>query len=637
MAKKVNCTEIEATIAEVALLLATKPEHTSFDSVAKAMESEFGVNRETLVNSIDAYSRKEIKRQADEARKKLADIRGEARTEAALRRVVAKLESELAQGDPETPASPEARKQANEVIQMLRKQRDKLRSEVELQARIKDLTEQIDSEKIKPTEKRQFKEVSDEVAAMRQERSELQAQVRQLREIERLSDYLRKLAATGIIAPVTNREIVLSDARKHNQAMLDRLRYDIRQVEEKFKPKTLSEKIFDYAGVPRSIMSSVDFSAFGLQGWFNTVAHPVIGIKQLIRSIYAAVSHVDAVKMNNDIINDPMFLMYKDAGGYLAPIEGGSIDSREEAFNSSLAESIPLFGRLIKASGRAYATFLNGLRFNVWKQLMKNVPTGMPPAETAKQFAQFTNLATGRGSLGKRGNMAVPFLNTLFFSIRNWVSRLQMLTLVPYKIAAPQRMGGYDPVSRKVIAKEYAKFLAGTSIMLALLDALGGEWEKDPRGSGFGKIRFGNTTVDLTAQLGAELNFLSKIVTGQRKTREGEVIPLMSFDFGREQSGMEMLATKVRSKLSPMASLFVDYASGKDFMGKPFNAKDAFADRFVPLSIGETIEAFKTYHPAAASLVSTIGLFGFRPTYYDPKEAKKEQRRIKREWERKNQ
>jgi hypothetical protein len=105
----------------------------------------------------------------------------------------------------------------------------------------------------------------------------------------------------------------------------------------------------------------------------------------------------------------------------------------------------------------------------------------------ARDLAEFVNVSTGRGSLGKLESSAKT-LNQVLFSPRLIASRLQMLNPKNYIFARPE------------VRKEYLKSLfmiAAVGNTLTQLGKLaGGEVSNDPNSADFGKLKIGNTRLD---------------------------------------------------------------------------------------------------------------------------------------------
>src|SRR5262249_15573634 len=126
---------------------------------------------------------------------------------------------------------------------------------------------------------------------------------------------------------------------------------------------------------------------------------------------------------------------------------------------------------------------------------------GMPTQDAQRAYqaaAKWINVATGRGSLGKKFDDAAPFLSQILFAPRFAASRLQALNPVTY-------IKNYaDPVTR-IVAKEQMKdlvtYLGAVATTMGLAKAAGADVSLNPNSSDFLKIRVRNTVLDPGAGL----------------------------------------------------------------------------------------------------------------------------------------
>ena len=225
--------------------------------------------------------------------------------------------------------------------------------------------------------------------------------------------------------------------------------------------------------LPRSIMSSMDFSAPLRQGVF------FVGRKELWKNIpsmfrqFGGDEAFNAVKA--EIQSRPTYSLMKRANLEITDL-GHKLSNREEAFISSYADRLPVIGKGVRASERAYTGFLNKLRADVFDDLVRQYDkagidlTGNPKA--LHDIADFVNTATGRGSLG-RFTQASPILNGFFFSPRLIASRLRLLNPVYY--------AKLDPIVRKNALQSLASFGGIATTVLMLAKMAGADVEADPR------------------------------------------------------------------------------------------------------------------------------------------------------------
>ena len=114
----------------------------------------------------------------------------------------------------------------------------------------------------------------------------------------------------------------------------------------------------------------------------------------------------------------------------------------------------------VKHSNRAYITFLNKLRADSFDAMYETMsPEQRKNPKNLEAIANYINVATGRGNLGKASS-AAEILATVLFSPRLLASRFQLL------FGTPMMRG--DKETRKMIAKEYVRFLTGLAVVLGL-------------------------------------------------------------------------------------------------------------------------------------------------------------------------
>ncbi len=128
-------------------------------------------------------------------------------------------------------------------------------------------------------------------------------------------------------------------------------------------PERIRQSLFEIAGSPISILSSMDMSAPLFQGMFlvtrNIRDRQTYGaFKDMAK---AAFSERHATDLQRALYNKPNFTKFKRNGLF---INEGSLGAKEEAFISSLPQRIPGIGKLIRGSERAYSTFLNQMRYH---------------------------------------------------------------------------------------------------------------------------------------------------------------------------------------------------------------------------------------------------------------------------------
>lgn len=382
-------------------------------------------------------------------------------------------------------------------------------------------------------------------------------------------------------------------------------------------PKTIPSPARQIAAnilnIPRALMSSFDLSAPLRQGVF------MVGRKEFYKALPDMVKAFGSQRVYDGIMSDiesrPTYKLMQDSN--LALTENGAdLNHREESFISNYAEKIPLIGRGIKASERAYVGFLNKIRADSFDSIIKNYKdAGIDLTADKDQIngiSRYINSATGRGDLG-RLNGATPLLNSLFFSPRLIKSRVDMLN--------PQYYASLPPVARKEAIKSLLSFGAIATTTLGLAKAAGLGVEVDPRSSDFGKIKVGNTRYDILGGFAQYLTLGARLATNEKKNAQGDISEL-----GKKYGAPTRLDTAVNfgiNKESPVASFITDYLRGKDPTGMKFDLKNEIGSRFVPLLIQDINDIRNDRGLAEAIPMAIPGVFGVGLQTYPPTEAKK--------------
>ena len=360
---------------------------------------------------------------------------------------------------------------------------------------------------------------------------------------------------------------------------------------------SLREKAFDLLGVPRSIVTSADVSAplrQGLLTAFKAVGPrvPGLGVKVLPApnpTFWRAWKPMLRAFKSEEFADAELLRLGTRPGVGIAEKAGLSrtrfgataqLEDREEQFRSAIAETIPLLGRLVRASNRAYSTFLNRLRadmFDDYAAELKRVGQGTD--------ANFEALATAMNTLTGRGKVPGPraleqLMNAAFFSPKFVFARLR----------TPVDLARAPAAVRRQMAADVVGTFAAVSSGLALLKLSGlADVQLDPRSSDFGKARFGNIRIDPWGGFQPIARYLAQIVTGERKaTGSGDI---------REVGRIETAEKFLESKLAPVPGALLDLIRGRTFLGEEveFGAKpefdDAITSRLVPLVLQDINDA----------------------------------------------
>lgn len=362
----------------------------------------------------------------------------------------------------------------------------------------------------------------------------------------------------------------------------------------------LKEAALQLYNIPKSLMASYDLSAVMRQGVFF-IGRPKQFFPAFGRMFGAFGSEKAFKAIQDDIASKPSYDLMQDARLSLTEMDD-TLSKREEAFLSSWAEKIPIIGKGVRASGRAYVGFLNKLRADVFDDLVKMAERqGLKPYENmdlAKGIAQFVNNGTGRGRLGRFENSAVA-LNTIFFSPRLMSARLTLLNPIYYI--------KQEPFVRKEALKSLFSFTAFVLSVLGMAKMMGFKVGIDPRSSDFGKIKIGNTRIDILGGFQQYIRMAGQLITGKYVSSvTGKELTLG--EGYKPLTRADIIQRQLESKFSPPLSFANTWLKGQTFEGKKLNIPKEIGLRFVPMVIQDIYDLMQD-NPDLVPL-GALGIFG---------------------------
>ena len=320
----------------------------------------------------------------------------------------------------------------------------------------------------------------------------------------------------------------------------------------------------------------------------------------------ASKSDFNYFKLMQDIRERPNAPLYQSSKLALTDIKSPKMSELEEAYMSAWVDKIPLLNH----SQRAYVYFLNRLRADTFDVMADHLgQKGLVTEEQAKGLSNFINVFTGRGRVPEQYAGGIAALNELFFAPRYVISRFQALTLQPIRFAK-------DPAVRKAIAWEYGRTLVGYAVVYGLVNMLGKNAgvsiEKNPLSTDFGKIKIGNTRIDLLAGLAQTLTIGSRFGFSETKTAQGKIeslkqgphtpftkrnLPGVVFDF-------------LRSKMAPVPSAILNAKAGQKVTGEPATWGGELGGLVLPLNGSDIYKAMVEHGLAAGVALAVLANFG---------------------------
>jgi hypothetical protein len=464
-----------------------------------------------------------------------------------------------------------------------------------------------------------IKETAKERARQRlaQARANMTPEKREAQQTKRLggqiADLQQRISQGNFSLPKRPASPEPSQNVKQLQAQRDLLKAKINSEVAKMKPMTPGRVAAEIASAPRSLITSFDLSAPLRQGSVLSLANPRLAVKNIGPMLRAFMKEEAAQIVENDIRQRPNAQNYESSGLYLAPLdETASLSKREEAFMSSFAERVPG----VRASGRAYVTYLNKLRADTFDMFASSLPNATTAELTA--VADFINTATGRGKLGASGERAATLLNNTFFSPRYLTSRLQMITGEPLYRGSARTRG--------LVARTYLQYAGAVAGIILLAKQGGAEVETDPRHTDFLKLKSGNTVVDVLAGMQQAGTYLSRMATGESVSAAGNKSDLTKPGF-KGASRLTVTQDFLRGKLAPVPGSAVNLMAGSNIVGEPSNLLTEGARLTIPMSWPDVYKAAQEEGIPAGSAVFLMSLFGLGVQYRSksdrPKKASK--------------
>jgi len=381
----------------------------------------------------------------------------------------------------------------------------------------------------------------------------------------------------------------------------------------------------------RAIQASWDNSFWGRQG-FKAMTNPKYQkdwAKNFAKSFADAAKIAVAkpgkyIEKGNNILRLVKAEIYSRPGYLSGRYEMGTklaVGIKEEEFPTSAPEKIPLLGRVFKASEVAYEAGAMRLRADVADTLYKNAEkAGIDLSDKFEvgSLNQLTNSLTGRGAI-PAGEKYQKMLNVALFSVKNAKSNLDFLT-------AHQITGaGVSKFAKREAAKNLFYTVAHVGTVMGITEALwpdAVEW--NPLSSDFGKIKIGNTRIDITGGMASYVTLLARVLSGGRtKSTSTGMIKKVGDQFGSDK--MDILWDFVENKFSPGASLLKQLWEGEDWAGEPIGRIDAIIQAAIPIPVQSAYEVLKDPESAPFLLAVIADGLGFGTNTYGPKKTKGEE------------
>lgn len=279
--------------------------------------------------------------------------------------------------------------------------------------------------------------------------------------------------------------------------------------------------------------------------------------------------------------------------GFYEKLKTGKISDK----NKKTATEIFSNANPLSTFERGNTVFMNMARIEMFNKYAYGLyVSGKNPIDHLADFKKLgsaINTITGSGNMSQTVTMALPVLNKVMFSARYFSASWNLTP--PFSLYYLAKLGNYDgveinnpstwknlkpTVAQKAFVKPMIKaFVAfyGLSLMtMAMINAsiddddeMPEEEKKkkrayieyDPRSSNFMQVVSGNVRTDYFGPYRGNVVLLSKLLTGQSKNKQGEIVE-NGGEYGSRtdfQIGTEYLA----GKANPFPGMFIRYSQGK--------------------------------------------------------------------------
>lgn len=352
------------------------------------------------------------------------------------------------------------------------------------------------------------------------------------------------------------------------------------------KNRPTMAKLGDYARqvieIPRAVMTMPDIGAFGRQG-IMMVSRPEYwkNVGTAFRTFGDEKAYQATI---NNIVERETYPLMRKAGVAITDINR-KLGQHEEHLVSRIVDKIPG----VRNSARAHSAFLSRVRADAFDNiLMHSKAAGVEIDDHyLESLASMVNTLTGRGDLGKLGKYA-DALNSALFSPRLMSARLSVFN--------PMYYAKLHPEVRKSAIKSAA---ASSAIMGAVASlasvSLGKRIGTNPASADFGKIKVGNTRIDLFGGHGQYARLAYQLATGHQE----------SSVTGKASSGSraDILENFLRNKAAPVPGFVYALLREKGPDRKPISIPKEVTERLTPMIGQDAYDAFREWGPLGFGIV----------------------------------
>lgn len=359
----------------------------------------------------------------------------------------------------------------------------------------------------------------------------------------------------------------------------------VRQGILKLSPTTTRGVVREYSNILRTLKATADVSYVGRQGALPSAALLMRGRRgagsvpeAFMKSLAAAFKESTADKVDFRLRSEPLHYLREEAGLELTKIKDIDIYKREEAFWSNAAERIPAYGHVVKWSNRNMVTGLNVIRARLFDSFVDMHPNATKAELRA--WADIVNVTSGRGNLGKLKAVASE-LSFGIFAPRFSSSRME----TPFLIFKHWK----EPRIRKEIARDMVRSTTLAGSVLAVASLAGYKVGTNFREADFGKIRSGDTRIDIFAGYQQWMRFLFRLFNASVLEPAG--VPTGETIYPFADDPLELVWNYGKYKLAPSITLPYTLATGHNVVYEEQGRLEALGRSLLPMVVEDIGEA----------------------------------------------
>jgi hypothetical protein len=401
------------------------------------------------------------------------------------------------------------------------------------------------------------------------------------------------------------------------------------------------EALYETFAFGKSVVASMDFSYLLRQGWQTAFTNPKMLFKNAGLAGRDAFSTMMTAKREakiNGKLWNKVFAPFENNvydfarleintranalnGIYSRAENGYGLNIfKEEQFPSSLAERVPVLGRLFKASEVGYNSLALRMRADLADTFVSKMQKTIDPKtgemvdmyakENADALGLLVGSMTGRGlPFGVRAFEKMPdknWLNATFFSPRFVGSQFYTLQ-APFKWAFNKN----DPIA-KLAGQKAAQAFVEVAGMIFMINMIGETfWDEaivdtNPKSKNFGYIRYGDYAWDMTGAHGSVIALVGSMWDSRNGKSYDARLDIYK-DSIWAQDTIDIGTNWLLNKTSPTASIIKEFINGKNFGEDEFSWSTAAKNILTPLTISISAETLMKDPTSADAYLVILG------------------------------